>query len=345
MIRDAREGASPTALDPNALQQLMFAFLKSALLKTAIDLDLFTFVARGQRTAAALAAAAGSDERAVRIVCNALCALGLLGKTGDEYALGPLAELLLVKDSPAYAGAFTRITLNPRIWDTVGRLTETVRTGAPPEAIVDVPEHQFWEEFSVASAGISVAGANAVADQLDLDPDAPAEVLDVAVGSGVYGFTALERLPSARLTSLDWANVLAHARRIAEARGVAARVTWLAGSAFDAPLPETHFDAVIMSHFLHHFGPDENAVLLRRLFATLKPGGRLLVHDFVPDEARALHETALLFAVIMLATTRQGDAYTFGEYRAQLENTGFREVSLHALPIGGSSVVVARRPS
>lgn len=337
--------AGQVLLDPNALQQLMFAFLKSALLRTAIDLELFTHVAHGRRTAAAIATASGADERGVRIVADALSAIGLLAKSGGEYALTPLTEMMLVKDSPAYAGAFTRITLNPRLWAAVGRLTETVRTGVPPETIVDVPGHEFWEEFSIASAGISVAGAHAVAEHLGLDPDRPAELLDVAVGSGVYGFTALERLPKAHLTSLDWENVLAQARRIAEQRGVADRVTWLAGSAFDAPLPPSHFDAILMSHFLHHFSAAENTKLLRRLFTALKPGGRLLVHDFVPDEARAAHEPALLFAVIMLSTTRQGDVYTPAEYRSQFENAGFRDVSLHPLPFGGSSVLVANRPS
>jgi ubiquinone/menaquinone biosynthesis C-methylase UbiE len=331
------------ALDVQFLQQMLFAFVKSGLLRTALDLELFTHIAHGRRTAAEIAAAAQADLRAVSIVLDALVAQGLLTKEGAQYGLDPLVETMLVKDSPAYAGAFTRITLNPRLWSAIGQLTEIVRSGRVPETMVDVPEHEFWVEFSEASEGISQIGANAVADQLALDPERPAELLDVAVGSGMYGFTALERYPHARLTSLDWSNVLAHARRVAERRGVADRVTWLPGSAFDAPLPTAHFDAIIMSHFLHHFSLDQNATLLRRLFAALKPGGQLLVHEFVPDDARAAHEPALLFAVIMLATTAQGNSYTFAEYRRLLEETGYRDVSCTAVPVGGSSVLTARR--
>jgi ubiquinone/menaquinone biosynthesis C-methylase UbiE len=331
------------ALETQFLQEMMFAFIKSGLLTTALQLELFTHIAHGQRTVAAIAAAAHADERAIRIVLDALTALGLLTKTGDQYGLDPLVETMLVKDSPAYAGAFTRVTLNPRLWGAIGRLGEIVRTGQVPEAMVDVPEHEFWVEFSEASEGISQIGANAVADQLVLDPARPAELLDVAVGSGVYGFTALERYPRARLTSLDWSNVLANARKVAERRGVADRVTWLPGSAFDTPLPAAHFDAIIMSHFLHHFSLDENGAFLRRLFAALKPGGQLLVHEFVPDDARTAHQPALLFAVIMLATTAKGNAYTLAEYRRLLENAGYRDVSSSALPVGGSTVIAARR--
>jgi ubiquinone/menaquinone biosynthesis C-methylase UbiE len=347
------------ALEVQFLNQLLFAFVKSGLLRAALDLELFTHIAHGRRTAAEIAVAADADPRAVTIVLDALTAQGLLHKTtphpgadgpapsmhdGDHYALDPLVAALLVKDSPTYAGAFTRITLNPRLWHAVGKLSEIVRTGRVPESMADVPEHEFWVEFSEASEGISQLAANAVADRLVLDPARPAEVLDVAAGSGVYGFTALERFPRARLTSLDWPNVLAHARTIAERRGVAERVTWLGGSAFEAALPAAHFDAIIMSHFFHHFSLQENTALARRLFAALKPGGQLIVQEFVPDDARTAHEPALMFAVIMLATTTRGNAYTFAEYRQVLEDAGFSDLSLTPVEMSGSALVTARRP-
>jgi ubiquinone/menaquinone biosynthesis C-methylase UbiE len=332
------------AIEPQMLQQLMFAYIKSGLLKAAVDLELFTHIARGHRTAAEVASAAGADRRAVSIVLDALTAQGLLEKQGEAYGLDPVVEALLVVDSPAYAGAFTRVTLNPRLWKAIGGLTDIVRSGRPPETMVDEPDHEFWTEFSASSEKLSQIGGNAVADALQLDADAPAMLLDVAAGSGVYGFTALERYPQARLTSLDWPNVLAHARTIAERRGVADRVTWLSGSAFDTPLPEKHFDAIIMSHFLHHFSAEQNTALAGRLFDALRPGGQLVVHEFIPDEARAAHEPALLFAVVMLASTERGNVYTFAEYSHMLNVAGFEDFSLTPVPMGGSSILSARRP-
>jgi ubiquinone/menaquinone biosynthesis C-methylase UbiE len=331
-------------MDERTIPDLMFAFIKSGLLKTAVDLELFTAIARGQRTIAALATATGADARALAIVLDALTAIGVVRKDADGYGLDPIAQLLLVKDSPAYMAAFTRVTLSPELWRGVGQLTDIVRSGRPPESLIDVPENPFWETFSDASEQISELGAQGVAEHLGLEPGAPAEILDVAAGSGVYGFTALQRLPQAHLTALDWDNVLQHARRIAGKRGVAERVTWLSGSAFDAPLPAGRYDVVLCSHFFHHFDAAENLALAKRFFAATKPGGRLLIHDFVPDDARAAHEPALMFAVIMLTTTQRGNAYTMADYRPWLEGAGFRELSLHPLPMGGSSVIVARRP-
>jgi hypothetical protein len=98
-----------------------------------------------------------------------------------------------------------------------------------------------------------------------------------------------------------------------------------------------------MSHFFHHFSLQENTALARRLFAALKPGGQLIVQEFVPDDVRAVQEPALMFAVIMLATTARGNAYTFAEYRRVLEDAGFRDLSLPPVEMSGSALMIAHR--
>jgi SAM-dependent methyltransferase len=334
-----------TTFDPALFGETMFAFMRSATLKAAVDLDLFSHVAQGRDTPAELAAAVGTTERAVRIMLDVLAVHGLIAKQHGRYALGPVAEMLLVRSSPAYAGDFTRVAGSRHVWDAVGRLAETARSGEPAAAMVETAGHEFWEEFSEASYGASQLPAGVIAGLLDLDETPAAEVLDVACGSGAYGIAVLARFPDARVTALDWENVLDHTRRFATRAGVGARMTWLAGSAFDVPLPPATYDAILVSHFYHHFSAAENVALTRRLFAALKPGGRLVVHEWVPDDARAEHRLALEFAVVMLATTRAGDAYTLAEYRRMFTAGGFGEPSVHVVPGLGSQVLIVRRPA
>jgi ubiquinone/menaquinone biosynthesis C-methylase UbiE len=333
------------SMRPEQLVETLFAFVRTAVLKAAVDLELFTHIARGRRSADEIAGAANADGRATRVVLDALVAQGFLGKREGGYSLNPVTEMLLVKDSPSYAGDFSRIITNPRLWQAMGELAAIVRTGTPPEAMIEVPDHEFWVEFGEASEKTSQLPAGMLADMLDGDRTAPLEVLDVACGSGVYGFSVLERFPQARLTSLDWPSVLNHARKVAERRGVAQRITWLGGSAFEATLPPSRFDLVIVSHFYHHFPAAQNIELSKRLFAALKPGGRISVHDWVADDARAERTQALMFAVVMVASTPQGDVYTLPEYRSMLEAAGFRGVRLEEIPLMGTHVVFAERPS
>ena len=88
-----------------------------------------------------------------------------------------------------------------------------------------------------------------------------------------------------------------------------------------------------MSHFPHHFSLQENAALFKRMVAALKPGGQLLVHEFVADDARTAHEPALMFALIMLASTERGNVYTAGEYRALMEGAGYDPRSMPLLEL------------
>jgi hypothetical protein len=64
------------------------------------------------------------------------------------------------------------------------------------------------------------------------------------------------------------------------------------------------------------------------------------------DVFSAIHEGAqtapAAFAMLMLAGTESGDAYTMAELTSMLEASGFRDVARHDLP-GPETVIVATR--
>ena len=65
------------------------AYQRTEALRAAIELDLFTLVAAGQRTATELASACQASPRGVRILADYLTILGFLHKHGDQYELTP----------------------------------------------------------------------------------------------------------------------------------------------------------------------------------------------------------------------------------------------------------------
>ena len=70
----------------------------------------------------------------------------------------------------------------------------------------------------------------------------------------------------------------------------------------------------------------ENRDLLRRVFAALAPGGRLVIQDHVMAEDRTTPRAGAMFAVNMLVGTERGGTFTEGEYTAWLREAGFGEV-------------------
>jgi len=69
----------------------------------------------------------------------------------------------------------------------------------------------------------------------------------------------------------------------------------------------------------------------------------VVIVEFVPDDERRQPPEAVVFALVMLASTPAGDAYTFSEYSEMLRAAGFAEPTLHSLVPSPNQAVIARR--
>ncbi|HEY2158829.1 MAG TPA: methyltransferase dimerization domain-containing protein [Isosphaeraceae bacterium] len=90
------------------------AYQRTEALRAAIELDLFSLVAAGRRTAAELAEGCRAAPRGVRILADYLTILGFLRKDGDHYELADDARVFLDRASPAYVGDAARFMLAPQ---------------------------------------------------------------------------------------------------------------------------------------------------------------------------------------------------------------------------------------
>ena len=141
--------STPTMPSPELYFDTMFAFQGSAVLKSAIELDVFTAIGDGARTPAALAKACGAQERGNRILCAYLTTLGFLTKTGDSYQLTPDSRVFLTRRSPAYLGGTAEFLYSSEVKGHLERLTETIRRGTPQASIV-ADENPAWAQFARA---------------------------------------------------------------------------------------------------------------------------------------------------------------------------------------------------
>jgi hypothetical protein len=318
------------------------AYQRTEALRAAIDLDLFTHAAGGRRTAADLAAACGASPRGVRILADFLTICGFLRKQDDRYEPTPDADVFLNRNSPAYLGGTVEFLLTPMLRECFTTLTAAVRRGGTAvsdEGTVS-PDNPVWVAFAKAMGPLMRPQAELLAALAGDDPGRPLRVLDVAAGHGLFGTAVARRFPQARVTALDWPNVLAVAKENAAREGVADRHALLPGDAFavdwDGP-----YDVVLLTNFLHHFDEPTNVGLAKKAFAALAPGGRALTLEFVPDPDRVSPPATASFALTMLATTARGDAYTFAEYDRMFAAAGFARSEFRPLPPTTQQAVVS----
>jgi ubiquinone/menaquinone biosynthesis C-methylase UbiE len=311
---------------PERIFQSLTAYQQTAALKAAIELDLFTGIAEGEDTAARLARRSGAAERGVRILCDYVTVLQLLGKDGERYRLTPEAEMFLNRRSPAYMGGAVDFLSSPHLVGAFQTLTESVRKGGTTmEAGGSVtPEHPMWEDFARSMMALMRPSAEAIAHVVGAAEMGPAKVLDIAAGHGIFGITIARHNPEAEIYAVDWQNVLDVARENAKEAGVAARWHEISGDAFTVDFGGG-YDLVLLTNFFHHFDAQTCEALMRKVHTALRDGGRAVTLEFVPDEGRVSPPAAAGFALVMLGTTPAGDAYTFSEYEHMFRRAGFTQ--------------------
>jgi SAM-dependent methyltransferase len=334
---------TPKAAPPSPMRifEALNAYQKTAALKAAIDLDIFTHIANGATTTSQIAAKTSSSEKGARILCDYMVLQGFLNKKGSSYNLAPDAEFFLNRQSPAYIGSATQFLCSPDLQKYYADLSAAVRNGGTPagEGTVE-PENPIWVDFARGMVGLMTLPAELLAKLLAADRGEPWKVLDIAAGHGMFGVTIAKHNPKAKIIALDWASVLQVAKENAQRAGVGDRHSLLPGSAFDVEFGKD-YDLVLVTNFLHHFDLATNEKLLKRIHTSLKSGGRIVILEFVPNEDRVSPPETAGFALIMLGSTRAGDAYTYSEYQSILRSAGFKRDELHPLPPTPNQAIVA----
>lgn len=337
------DASSSPPLTPQGLMQMHMAMGASRVLSAALQHALFSHIAAGHEHVATIAAAAGTDPRATRMLLDALVALGLLGKTasgreGGQYRLTPASRAYLVRDSADYVGALMEID---DLWDAWSRLPEVVRTGRPSATVERQAQAEAFFPTLIRSLHVLnreparrlAAALGAGTRHHDL------RILDVGAGSAVWSIALAETDAGAHVTAQDYPGVLKETAGFVARHGLAARFDYLPGNLNEVDFGTGRFDLAVLGNIVHSEGEASSRRLFRRLHAALAAGGRLAILDFFPNEDRTGPVPAVMFALNMLVNTEHGDTYTLSEYRAWLGEAGFAAVE--TVDIGEAGVMPA----
>jgi len=171
----------------------------------------------------------------------------------------------------------------------------------------------------------------------------PAEVLDLATGSGDVAFALADGLPRrCRITGLDFCQPMldaAAAKQAATPRW--AKVSFLQGDAMALPFPAASFDAITIAFGLRNL-VDRKAALagMRRV---LRPGGRLFVLEFSQPDPwfRPIYYLYLLRLSPLLAGWVTGERPAYEYLGGSIEQYPDRQSMSREIRAAGFSSVSA----
>jgi hypothetical protein len=252
-----------------------------------------------------------------------------LTETGQSLLDGP--ELLRVKWHT-----------DPETWNSVGELTETVRTGRAPFLDRHGSTYQYLAgrpEMSAVFDDLMAAlygGIAARVAQADVFPEA-GTLVDIGGGKGQGLAEILRARPGLRGVLLELGRTAGAAREYLAEQGVAGRAEVVAGDFFEA-VP-SGAGAYVLSHVIHNWNDEECADILRVVRSAMPGHSHLLVVEkLVPADDRPHFVKEL---DIRMLTMLEGKERSEPEFAALFASAGFRLDRVADLGIGGEYVIVA----
>ena len=291
---------------PDRLLQAALSFRSAKALLCAVELGLFSELGRGPRTGRQLRRALGLSERAAPDLLDALVAMGVLDREGDDaqavYLNTRDAGRYLDRQSPDYLGGVLEAA-SARGYSRWGELDAAVKGSAA--APVPSP--------SRAPTGSPFAHAfDALAEALALGPHGVLAYVDA--GGEQLGAALARRWPTWRVTRIDARDALPAA------------------------------EVIVLVGVLGACRPEARLALIRHAHEALHAGGRLVAVEALIDDARRHNLFALLASLDAVLRLDGGGRLGFSgaDYQSWCLSAGFAEITV--MPLGVTcSAAVARR--
>lgn len=310
------------------LDELTMSIRRVAAVKAALELDVFSHIDKGNRSLPAFCRVTGFNERAARLLLDALSNIGLLARTEFEYTLAPTAETFLVKGKKEYLGD---VLLAQWAWEARGQTARAVRGNKPLNAWLELNQNlsrapQTWYDAHAAQQEF-VAVWNEV--PLDTQTNAALNLVALGIEAGLRALGVLQQFARAKLLVLDHDAQFPRLRVVVETLQLSKRVEYQPGD-WLAPLSADTYDLVVVDTITETRTIEENIGILHNAHESLKMGGWILLRAAMEEDDRRGPGLVPLWALDLLLGTVDADVYTRTEYRGMLEAAGFFEVK----PVG-----------
>jgi hypothetical protein len=327
---------------PEKIMKLGMAFWGSKTLLSAVELEIFTELARQPLDAHTLQTRLGLHPRSARDFFDALVALGMLERNNELYANTPESEIFLDKAKPSYIGGFLEMA-NARLYHFWGSLTEGLKTGLPQNEAKEggdffstlYADPTKLKEFLQSMTGLSMGASKAIAQQFPWNQYQTFFDIGSAQG-GLVAQVALAH-PHLRGGGFDLPATGPIFYEYIQSFDLNDRLRFTPGNFFTDPLPKA--DVLTMGHILHDWNLEEKKLLIAKAYNALPDGGALIIFESLIDDKRRTNAFGLLMSLNMLIELSGGFDYTGADCTAWLQEAGFRETRVEHL-IGPDSMVI-----
>ncbi len=328
---------------PDHILQVGLGFWASKTLLSAVEMELFTELAKHPEDLETLQGRLGLHSRSASDFLDALVSMKFLERRNGRYYNTPSTDFFLDQRKPSYIGGILEMA-NHRLYPFWTHLTTALRTGLPQNETRNGSPNPFaaiyaeparLKEFLKAMTGVSHGANLAIAHKFPWGKYRTA--VDVGTAQGDLITQVALANPHIEGTGFDLPEVGPIFEEYVEANRISGRVKFSPGSFMEQALPKA--DVVMMGHILHDWNLEIKRMLVRKAYEALPSGGAYIVYESIIDDDRSDNAFGLLMSLNMLIETSDGFNYTGADCSRWMKEAGFSETRVEHL-IGPDSMAI-----
>lgn len=342
------ETTNKNQINPSKIMQIGMGFWASKTLLTAVNMGLFTHLAKGELSGLDIKAKLGLHDRGLYDFLDTLVALGFLKRSGlkqnSKYSNSEDTDLFLDKNKPSYIGGILEMS-NNRLYPFWNDLEEGLKTGMPQnetkeggasvfEAIY--ADQQKLREFIKAMGGIQMGNFMMLSKMFDFTQYNT--LCDVGGSGGALATQVAMNNEHMNCITYDLPPVEPIALENIEVMGLSERVSAQSGDFLNEDLPKA--DVITMGNILHDWGTQDKKMLIKKAYNALPQGGALIVIENIIDDNRSENAFGLMMSLNMNIETPEGFDFSAADFDEWAKECGFTQTSTMPLT-GPSSAVIA----
>ena len=320
------------------LEEIRHAVVTPMAALAALELGIFTALARGSMTSDELAGALGVKPRRLSMLLHQLVVSELLSLDGDRFANRPIAAHYLVETSSNYIGEIHGLWREQFV--SLLQTAESVRSDTPRAKIdfFGMPADEL-ATFLKGLHGMTVAAGRNMAAKPEFA--AAKTMVDVGCGSAGIAIASCATHPHLTATATDLPTVVPVADEMIAEAGLADRISTTAVDIVNEA-PSGSFDIATARSLFQVLSREQCREAAQNIAAAVRPGGTLFIIGHILDDSRLTPINSVGLNLAFLNVFDDGESYTEQEYFAWLADAGFANMSREPL-LAGTSLVTARK--
>jgi ubiquinone/menaquinone biosynthesis C-methylase UbiE len=314
--------------------------MKAAAIISAGQLRLFQALSKGPLTAEALARAVGASERGVSHLADFLVAVGYLRQGPEGFSNAPHAERwFTLQGTVDYTAG---LLWTAESWSLMSHLTDAIRGGGPEKTLWEsMTERPHWGPiFSNYMHAFAQHLGPDLLQHVQL-PEGATRLLDLGGSHGLHAMAFCRQYPGLSAVIVDLPSALTQTKDTLAEAGLSSRIELVPGNLLEAEWGEGTYDAVFYLSVAHNQTAEGNARVIEHISRVLKPGGLLLIHEYLTGAPLDVYDAAFRLTLLVETATR---TYSFEEISGWLAASGFeapRRIDL--MPREKGTLLVARK--